>query len=214
MRKYVRKNSNQVHRGNATIWQNHRMMRVAMKNMMVLPVKFGRSLGEKWQRKVEIWLNAVYAMNISGQNDKTKNILLMMIFFFFFFCSICIGSKILRSDFDSSVHSGVELRNDVIKLYRNAPNFYTGWKSFIFFLCDTNAQIQKLNYGVFFICVVSFHENLPKRNFYFHLAFTCSNQSQQTKHKNKACVLWGDCLYFRNYFIQMCAQNSVKHLRF
>ena len=93
MRKYVRKNSNQVHRGNATIWQNHRMMRVAMKNMMVLPVKFGRSLGEKWQRKVEIWLNAVYAMNISGQNDKTKNILLMMIFFFFFFVLFALVQK-------------------------------------------------------------------------------------------------------------------------
>ena len=41
-----RRRSSQFHRGNATIWSNHRMMRAELKNMIVLPTTFARSLGK------------------------------------------------------------------------------------------------------------------------------------------------------------------------
>ena len=41
----LRRSGSQVHRDNATIWPNHRMMRAAMKKMIVLPAKFARSPG-------------------------------------------------------------------------------------------------------------------------------------------------------------------------
>ena len=46
MRKFLKRRSSQVHRGNARIWTNHRMMRTAMKKVMALTVEFARSLGQ------------------------------------------------------------------------------------------------------------------------------------------------------------------------
>ena len=44
MKKFLRRSSSQVHRGNATICPNHQMMRAAIKKkMMALPAKFPKS---------------------------------------------------------------------------------------------------------------------------------------------------------------------------
>ena len=45
IKKYLRRSNSQVHGGNVTIWPNDRMMRAAMKKIMVLPAKFARSSG-------------------------------------------------------------------------------------------------------------------------------------------------------------------------
>ena len=45
IKKYLRRSSSQVHRGSATVWLNHRMMRAAMKKMVVLFAKFAGSAG-------------------------------------------------------------------------------------------------------------------------------------------------------------------------
>ena len=53
-KKYLRRSSSQVHRGNATIWPNHRTMRAAMKKKkMVLPAEFERPPGQKFRDWVQ-----------------------------------------------------------------------------------------------------------------------------------------------------------------
>ena len=46
IKKLFRRSSSQVHRDNTTVWQNHRMIKAAIKKkMMALPAKFTRSPG-------------------------------------------------------------------------------------------------------------------------------------------------------------------------
>ena len=88
MKKYLRKSGSQLHRNNATIWPNHRMMRATRKKkMMVLHAKFARSPAQNWRRNVEIDFNAISAINISAQSAMTKEIFPQMMIFFVVFAS-------------------------------------------------------------------------------------------------------------------------------
>ena len=69
-------------------------------------------------------------------------------------------------------------------------------KIFKFFLCvltwNRPSATQKFKLRYSFIRVVSSHGNLLWRNFYFHLAFTCSNQNSQIQNpiKRLRFALW------------------------
>ena len=90
----------------------------------------------------------------------------------------------------------------------------------------------------FFLCVFIWNQSSTTQGFkqrylFIHLTFTCTNQSLQRKHKNKAWNLRGVfktlsnkvfakiprlsaasyCLYCLNFFIKMWIQNLIENLR-
>ena len=72
VKKYFRRSSSQVHRGNATIWPNHQMMIAETKEMMLRPAKIRRILWIELTEKCAVGFSAIYPLNISAQSSMTR----------------------------------------------------------------------------------------------------------------------------------------------
>ena len=157
-------------------------MRAALKKkmMVLLPAKFARSPGQNWRRNVDIGFSAIYAMNISAQSAMTREIFPQMMIFF--------------EDFYSTFHSALNYSRK-LSTFTESLLISIYWVQIFQFLSAylfeiDQAQLKKSNYHILlFAWLVSMENfldgNLLKRNFYFHLAFTCSNQSPQRKIRTK-----------------------------